>query len=79
MPEDALLDRATSLDGTTLNVTALERLDQSLPGGLRGLPWSLPDVQRRSLRDVVRDRPWEAVGLVIGILGLILSVIPLVG
>ncbi|MFE0454248.1 NUDIX domain-containing protein [Streptomyces sp. NPDC058914] len=79
VPEDALLDQATLLDGTTLNVTALDRLDQSLPGGLRGLPWSLPDVQRRSLRAVVRDRPWETVGLVIGILGLILSVAPLLG
>jgi 8-oxo-dGTP pyrophosphatase MutT (NUDIX family) len=77
VPEDALLDRTTLFGGATLNVAALERLDQLLPGGLRGLPWSLPRVQHRSLREVVRDRPWEVVGLVIGILGLVLALIPL--
>ncbi|MEV7279158.1 NUDIX hydrolase [Streptomyces sp. NPDC093111] len=77
VPEDTLLDPAAQLDGATLNVVALARLDDSLPGSLAGLPWSLPTIQHRSFRDVLRDRPWEVAGLVIGVLGLGLSLIPL--
>ncbi len=75
--EDALLDEETQIDRVTLNVAALVQLDQSLPGGIRGLPWSTSGVQRRSLREVVRDRPWEVVGLAVGVIGLIASIVPL--
>ncbi|GAA2815965.1 NUDIX hydrolase [Streptomyces showdoensis] len=77
VPEDVLLDPTSLVDDATLNVVALTRLDDSLPGHLHGLPWSLPATQHRSLREVLRDRPWEVAGLVIGVLGLGLSLIPL--
>ncbi|MFG3348768.1 NUDIX domain-containing protein [Streptomyces sp. NPDC048018] len=77
VPEADVLDPTTTLDGASLNVAALEELDRSLPGRLSGLPLSLPGVRRRSLREVVRDRPWEVVGLVIGVLGLVVSLVPL--
>jgi hypothetical protein len=32
-------------------------------------------VQRRTLRAIVRDRPWEFYGLVLGVLGIIISII----
>ncbi|WP_393097948.1 NUDIX domain-containing protein [Streptomyces sp. LN325] len=77
------VDEADLLDGdfrigrASLNVTALSRLESTLPGGLRGLPWSFPDPPRRGLAEVISDRPWEVAGLMIGVIGLALSLIPL--
>lgn len=75
--EEDLLDPGFRVGRASLNVTALRSLEATLPGGLRGLPWSLPDPPRRGLGEAVRDRPWEVAGLVIGVIGLAVSLIPL--
>ncbi|MGW4852768.1 NUDIX domain-containing protein [Streptomyces sp. NPDC004288] len=75
--EERLLEPGFHVGRASLNVTALAGLDATLPGGLSGLPLSVPDRLRRTLRQVVRERPWEAVGLAVGVLGLVVSLIPL--
>lgn len=75
--ETVALGDVGQVNGVTLNLVALARIDEVLPGGVRGLPPSIPGVQRRPLREIVRDRPWEVAGLVIGIVGVLLAVIPL--
>ncbi|TXS30620.1 NUDIX hydrolase [Streptomyces sp. ms191] len=75
--EEEVLDPGFRIGRASLNVTALARLDAGLPGGLTGLPLSVPDPLRRTLRQVVRDRPWEAAGLAVGVIGLVVSLIPL--
>jgi ADP-ribose pyrophosphatase YjhB (NUDIX family) len=75
--EPAALSDASQVNGASLNLVALTQIDEALPGGVRGLPPSIPGVQRRPLREIVRDRPWEVAGLVIGIVGVLLAVIPL--
>ncbi|SFJ80996.1 NUDIX domain-containing protein [Streptomyces pini] len=77
VPEETLLDPAGTVGGATLNITALLRLDRALPGGIGGLPQSMSGVQHRPLREVVRDRPWEVVGLLVGVVGLLVSLVPL--
>ncbi|MET8665036.1 NUDIX domain-containing protein [Streptomyces tendae] len=74
---DRILDPAFRVGRASLNVTALVRLDAALPGGLRGLPTSVPEPLSRSVQELVRDRPWEAAGLAVGIIGLVVSLIPL--
>lgn len=75
--EQDLFDPDFRIGRASLNVAALRRLEGTLPGGLRGLPWSLPVSPRRGLGAVIRDRPWEMAGLVIGVIGLVVSLIPL--
>ncbi|MEU6983860.1 NUDIX hydrolase [Streptomyces sp. NPDC046324] len=75
--EDRVLDPEFRVGRATLNVTALSGLDTALPGGLTGLPLSVPEPLRRTVREVVRDRPWEAAGLAVGVIGLAVSLIPL--
>ncbi|MGW0877662.1 NUDIX hydrolase [Streptomyces sp. NPDC002740] len=73
--EGDLLDADFRIGRASLNVTALSRLEAMLPGGLRGLPWSLPDPPLRGL-GVINDHPWEVAGLVIGVVGLVASLVP---
>jgi hypothetical protein len=57
----------------------LVRLAGTLPGGLASLPWSLHSAQRFPLRAVVVDHPWELTGLILAVIGILVSLIPLVG
>ncbi|WP_244258196.1 NUDIX hydrolase [Streptomyces sp. Tu 2975] len=75
--EEQLLDPDFRIGRAGLNVTALARLHATLPGGLGGLPWSHPGSLRRPVRQVISDRPWEAAGLAVGVIGLVVSLIPL--
>ncbi|MGW2205066.1 NUDIX domain-containing protein [Streptomyces sp. NPDC001774] len=75
--KDDILDPDFRIGHASLNVTALVRLDTTLPGGLQGLPASFPGPLHRTLTEVVRDRPWEVAGLAVGVIGLALSLIPL--
>lgn len=74
---DRLLDPDFRIGHATLNVTALSRLDGTLPGGLQSLPLSIPEPLTRTVRELVRERPWEAAGLAVGVIGLAVSLIPL--
>lgn len=75
--ETALLSKETVIEGTTLNVEGLRLLDSQLPGGIAGLPRStaLPLATRIGM--LARDRRWELLGLAIGLVGLAVSLIPL--
>ncbi|EFE78389.1 hypothetical protein P376_0224 [Streptomyces sp. HCCB10043] len=76
-PEEQILAPAFRIGQASLNVTALAQLDTTLPGGLKGLPLSVPGRLHRTMTEVIRDRPWEVVGLAVGVIGLALSLIPL--
>ncbi|MEV5416173.1 NUDIX hydrolase [Streptomyces albogriseolus] len=76
-PADRFLDPAYRIGRATLNITALSHLDATLPGGLQGLPLSISEPISRTIREVIRERPWEAAGLAVGIIGLMASLIPL--
>ncbi|MFC5818141.1 NUDIX domain-containing protein [Nonomuraea harbinensis] len=72
---EILLEEGTQVNRAGLNMAGLRRLHDSLPDGIGALPLSLMGVQRRTLRAIVRDRPWEFYGLVLGVLGIIISII----
>jgi hypothetical protein len=77
-PNDAWVTERELLAGKTkgghsINTSALQVLDKQLPGGLDGLKLSLPGTQRRSLRKIAKEHPWEVAGLAIGILALLLK------
>ncbi|MFE7000152.1 NUDIX domain-containing protein [Streptomyces griseus] len=75
--EKQILAPAFLIGRASLNVTALSQLDTTLPGGLKGLPMSLPGRLQRTLSEAIRDRPWEVAGLAVGVIGLAVSLIPL--
>ncbi|MFJ3941464.1 NUDIX domain-containing protein [Streptomyces parvus] len=75
--EEQILDPAFRIGQASLNVTALSQLDTTLPGGLKGLPLSVSGHLHRTLTEVIRDRPWEVAGLAVGVIGLAVSLIPL--
>jgi len=53
----------------------LSKLDRQLAGGLESLPLSIDEVQKRPLREIIRNRKWEVAGIAIGIVGIILAVL----
>jgi hypothetical protein len=72
--QDELLSLRVSR-GVRINESAIGELEKLLPGGLEGLALSLDEVQRRSVQQVIQDHPWEVAGLVLGIVGIILTII----
>ncbi|MER7961073.1 NUDIX hydrolase [Streptomyces ardesiacus] len=74
--EEQILDPAFRIGQASLNVTALSQLDATLPGGLKGLPLSIPGHLHRTITEVIRDRPWEVAGLAVGMIGLAVSLLP---
>ena len=62
-------------NGVGINESAIVELDSRLPGGLEGLGLSLDQVQHRTLRQIAADHPWETIGIVLSLIGIILSVI----
>ena len=53
----------------------IKKLDEELPGGLENLPLSLIGTQKRPLGEILKERLWELIGIMIGILGIIISII----
>jgi hypothetical protein len=53
----------------------IKKLDEELPGGLENLPLSLIGTQRRPLKKILKERLWELVGIMIGILGIVISIL----
>lgn len=58
-----------------INESAITELNKSLPGGLDGLELSLGQIQQRTLTQIVKDHPWEAIGIVLSVFGIALSII----
>ena len=50
--------------------------DKRVPGGIRSLPNSLDGKQLGTFKQIIRERRWEVWGLVIGVLGLVLGIVP---
>ena len=61
--------------GELINSSGIDILDKKLLGGLQGLRLSIETVQQLSLRDLVKNRQWEIVGIIVGVISIILSVI----
>jgi hypothetical protein len=72
---EAELSRAAGPGRGEINVAGLAKISETLPNGLRGLAQSLKGRQRRSVRTLIGQRVWEVVGLIIGLLGIALSVL----
>lgn len=73
--EHTLLSETATLNGHTLNMAGLRLADSGIPGGIQGLPPSLPPTQHGLIVDLVKDKPWEIIGVLLGILGIIASII----
>ena len=73
--ERNLLSATATADGQTLNTVALGQLAETLPGGLGGLASSFLTAQRGLLPTAAKDSPWEFWGLVVGVLGIVVSVV----
>ncbi|MEV0401766.1 hypothetical protein [Actinoallomurus sp. NPDC050550] len=76
-PTDRWVTERELLAGRTTDGTPIIFGLVGLPGGLSGLEPTLPAVRRATTLDVIRRHPWEAAGIVLGILGLVASIIPL--
>jgi 8-oxo-dGTP pyrophosphatase MutT (NUDIX family) len=75
VPESDLLDDDARVEDTTLNMAGLRRLNETLAGGLAGLPTSLPPARRGVLADLSRRKPLEFWSFVLGIVGVVLTVV----
>jgi hypothetical protein len=53
----------------------IKKLDEGLPGGLENLPLSLAGTQKRPLGEILRERLWELVGIIVSILGIIIGIL----
>jgi len=72
---EAEISSGTTRDGSPIAIDAIGALDVGLPGGIKGLPLSLDDTQKRRIREIAGEHRWEASGLLIGIIGIIITVI----
>lgn len=70
--ERELLNGQTT-DGKRIIFSALA----GLPNGLAGLDPTVPPTRRNTVRDVIRRHPWEVAGTILGVVGLIASIVPL--
>jgi hypothetical protein len=73
--EDVLLGDNAEVDGMTLNVVGVRRLDRSLAGGLASLPASLHSPRRGAWRELAGRKPLEFWGVVLGIVGIALTIV----
>lgn len=53
----------------------LKELDEQLPGGLKSLPLSMDEVQKRPLREIIKERRWEIAGIIATLLATIIAVL----
>ena len=61
--------------GTRVHAIYIEELDIQLPGGLDSLPLSLDEVQKRPLSEIIKERRWELIGIIISVLGIIIGIV----
>ncbi|MCG5446529.1 NUDIX hydrolase [Micromonospora sp. NIE79] len=73
--EAALLGDAATVKGRTLNIAGLRRLVDGRPGGLTGLAEGIGVHRGPALAEIVREKPWEILGLIVGVLGLVLTLV----
>ena len=69
------LSRGRTSDGQRISNGNLADLENRLPGRLEGLPLSLRLVQKRALREIIKERRWELIGIIIGAIGVLLTVL----
>ncbi len=62
-------------NGIGINESAIPTINANLPGGLSGLNLSIDEIQQRSLLQIAKDHPWEVLGIVIGVIGILLSIV----
>ncbi|MBC8988743.1 NUDIX hydrolase [Micromonospora chalcea] len=74
----ALLDGQALVKGRTVNAAGVRRLIASLPGGLDHLAVGLSLGRRRSFTLLLREKAWEVIGVVLGIAGLVVTLVQLV-
>ncbi|MEU9740165.1 NUDIX hydrolase [Micromonospora chersina] len=75
LAESDLLDANARVEGMTLNMAGLRKLNQTVAGGIAGLPPSLPNATRRALPELARRKPLEFWGFVVGVLGIVLTIV----
>jgi hypothetical protein len=61
--------------GASFNMTALRQVMEQIDGGLEGLPASLTDFRKRPRTALTNSNLWEIVGVILGIIGIALSVV----
>lgn len=69
------IEAGVTREGSLIAIDALGALRAGLVGGLESLPLSLPAAQKRRLREIAREHHWEIAGLLIGILGIIITLV----
>ncbi|MGC5306776.1 NUDIX domain-containing protein [Micromonospora zamorensis] len=73
--ERALLNEQAVVRGRTVNATGLHRLISALPGGLDRMTPGLSLGRRPSFAVLMREKPWEVLGVLVGIAGLVVTVV----
>ncbi|MEV2239351.1 NUDIX hydrolase [Micromonospora sp. NPDC049891] len=76
--ERALLDEGRLVKGSGVNTTGLRRLVAGLPGGLGQLAPGLMLGRRLSTAVLIREKPWEALGVVLSVVGIVVAIAQLV-
>ncbi|MCZ6692175.1 MAG: hypothetical protein O7H41_21540 [Planctomycetota bacterium] len=62
-------------DGHRIGEGCVGDLDNRIANGIDGLPQSLTKVQSRSWRAIARERRWEIISILLGIIAIILGVV----
>ncbi|SNY25363.1 NUDIX domain-containing protein [Paractinoplanes atraurantiacus] len=75
LAESDLLDANARVEGMTLNLAGLRKLNQTVAGGIAGLPSSLPNATRGALPELAQRKPLEFWGFVVGVVGIVLTVV----
>ncbi|MFI7578425.1 NUDIX domain-containing protein [Micromonospora sp. NPDC049497] len=75
LAERDLLDADARVEGMTLNLAGLRKLDQTVAGGIACLPASLPRTTRSALPELARRKPLEFWSFVVGVVGIVLTVV----
>jgi 8-oxo-dGTP pyrophosphatase MutT (NUDIX family) len=75
LAESDLLDADARVEGMTLNLAGLRKLNETVAGGIAGLQPSLPNATRGALPELARRKPLEFWGFVVGVVGIVLTVV----
>jgi 8-oxo-dGTP pyrophosphatase MutT (NUDIX family) len=62
-------------DGRSINNSGVAQLDADLASGLGGLRLSVEERQSQPIRDLLKRRRWEIIGLCMAIAGIILAIV----
>jgi hypothetical protein len=71
---DEILEGKTK-QGIKISSKIVIEVDNKLPGGLEGLKLSLDEIQKRPISEILKEKKWELVGIIIGIIGVILTIL----